>query len=533
MKDDLTLVSGTIVMITTMMGFGVVMMPRAIDSTGYITGPIILAIVALFCFLTLYGISYAAYVFRKMHAQREEVSKSEELAKESSNIDINNRENDFIQHFSNNITKQNDAAIKNEEILKTTSQFFDENGNIKNEYKFTCIDKNDEKKESKAKKQENEKLSDSEREIKKHKKQTEETKTHRKINDNTKQEVLVTYYNVTHSYFPLFATLVDLCMVVQGVGSCLTYVVALSKWIPLILDKEINPIFIIIGVVFPLYFLSLRKNLSALKYASYLSVASVFYLLILCVYYCFTLFTVSDNTLERKPLQKYNNNYYQAIGTIIFAMGCHQNIVQVFSELQNKSVGQITLVSLFCIIAGTFIYLTIGLCGYFAVGSGIERSILEVLSENKDINSYMSQNTFDKGGYLIKIGLVAFVCVMLCAFPMQMHPARDAATNMLCKINAIKKKLGSGAKVDKLKMIITTVFTLFVAIIAMIPNLNYSSVMGVIGATATNAITYIFPSIVFCCCIGKVNTKSVISGFIGISGIALMIYLLYKQFTIK
>ena len=185
----------------------------------------------------------------------------------------------------------------------------------------------------------------------------------------------------------------------------------------------------------------------------------------------------------------------------------------------------------FCIVSGSLIYLIIGLCGYF-VADWIKDAVLEIFNSSQGIKKYISENSFDKNGYLVKVGLIAFVFVMLCAFPMQMHPARDSFFNVISKNNFIKRKTSNSPEyIQKYKGIITTLFCLLIAGVAMIPNLKYGFVMGLIGATATNAVTYIFPSIVYCLCVNRLTFKTAISGIVGTFGIVIMIYLLFMQFS--
>lgn len=423
MSQGLSLIQATLVMITTMMGSGVIMMPRAINDLGYILGTLVLGGIAVCSFFTLYAVSYASDAFKKQ-----------------------------------------------------------------------------------------------------------------KISSDPEKKVDVTYYNVTAHFSKPVATLVDLFMVIQGLGSCLCYLMALKKWIPLLLNhtfSDMGQFFLSMGLIVPLYGVSMQKNLSSLRHASFLSVGSVFYLVILCVYYFFTLLGVDRSVLKTQPLEAYNNNYYSAIGVMIFAVGCHQNIVQVFSELKKQTLTEISLVSLFCIIGGCSIYLLVGLCGYFVAGhdtSNDAKAILEVFLNSEGLRQYLSENTWDKNGILIKASLVAFSCVMLCAFPMQMHPARDAFLNIM-------SGMGMKAKIERktqtFKYIITTVFCLAVFAVASIPNLKYTFVIQIIGATATNGITYMIPSIVFIWCVKKVNARSIASAIVGLLGVFMMVYMLYMQFTVS
>jgi len=269
----------------------------------------------------------------------------------------------------------------------------------------------------------------------------------------------------------------------------------------------------------PLYGMSMLKDLSALAHIGKLSVGSVVYLMLLCAYYAFKLMGVSDTLTGKEALQPVVYNYGASVGSFLFALGCHQNIVQVFRALEVKSLKNITLISLFCVIGGSSLYLLIGMCGYFVAGQGIDSSILDFLNDNEELKAYLSANSFDKNLYAIKTGMIAFLCVMFCAFPMQMHPARDSCTNLVLKaVNAPK---------EQTKRIVTTTFCVMIYLLGSFASNNYGLVIDLIGATATNGITYFVPALVYWLCVGSKTPLGALGLGVGAFSAILMFYLLY------
>lgn len=389
-------------MITTMMGSGVIMIPKAMKNLGYIQGPIILGVISALSFFTLYAISYASY-----------------------------------------------RSIKEE-------------GNSKD----------------------------------------------------------LTYYSVTKKYSSTLASMVDFFIALQGVGSCFVYMKCMLLWSKSLIGKKCpNDLVMSCLFIIPLYGMSMLKDLSALSHIGKLSVASVVYLMGLCAYYAVKLIGVPNAVTGKVSLQAIVPNYGAAIGTILFALGCHQNIVQVFNGLREKSLRNITLISLFCVIGGSSLYLLIGMCGYFVAGNGIESSILEFLSNEGKLKDYISQNSFDKNLYAVKIGMVAFLCVMFCAFPMQMHPARDSFTNLISTIVNVPK--------ESTKKIVTAIFCALVYVLSVFGGNNYGLVIDIIGATATNGITYFVPALVYWLCVGSKSPLGLLGAGIGLFSVLLMVYLLY------
>lgn len=404
MADNLTVSKGTILMITTMMGSGVIMIPKAIRNLGYIQGPMILALISSLSFYTLYAISYASYVSLK-----------------------------------------EDRDSKDE----------------------------------------------------------------------------ISFYSVTKKYSTFLANLVDLFIAVQGVGSCFVYMKFILKWTELLVGEKCPNKYVLCSIfILPLYATSMLKDLNALRHVGKLSVACVFYLMALCMYYAIKLIGVANEVTGKEDLKPFVYNYGEAIGTILFALGCHQNIVQVFRGLREKSLKNITYISFYCIMAGSLLYLFIGMCGYFVAGNGINISILEFFIKEDKLRDFLRDNSIDKNLYAVKAGMIAFLCVMFCAFPMQMHPARDSFTNLVGLMVDVPKK--------RTKDVVTTFFCVLVYVLGMFASDNYGLIIDIIGATATNGITYFVPALVYWLCVGKSKTPlGMLGAVVGGASVLLMVYLLY------
>ena len=391
----LTVFSGTLIMITTMMGSGVIFMPSSFSDVGYILGPLILLAISLVSLFTLYAISYAA------------------------------------------------SKVKGEKV---------------------------------------------------------------------------TYYSAGEQCSSIVAFGIDFCIALQGFGSCVVYIIAVRKWIfKLIPSVKGYGLIIVPLLIFVMFLLAIQRSLKNLKFVTYLSVSSVFYLMAIICFYSFS----AREMVHEEPLIAFGSKYYSAVSNIIFAMGCHQNIVQVYSELENRTIKNITMVSLFSIISGASIYFIVGFFGYRLMG---DLKGVSVLDKFLDTTSTFRGWLAAKGdnGYAWYIGVVVFIALLFCAFPIQLHPTRNSMMNMYCQM------FGSETNKETLRISITILICLVCLILGLIEKLQYELVVGLIGATGTNAITYIFPCILFCYTIKKVNLASIISSIVGIFGVLASIYLVYQ-----
>ncbi|KAK1350310.1 transmembrane amino acid transporter [Hamiltosporidium tvaerminnensis] len=342
-----------------------------------------------------------------------------------------------------------------------------------------------------------------------------------KMNKNEKQ----TYYSVCKNINKFMAVFADLCIALQGYSCCLVYMIALATWIPKLIGKEISRFYMVMIFLPPLYYLASLKNLKNLRYVSFLSVGSVTYLASLILYY--SLLTRGKYSEGEKV--NFNYKFNSALSVIIFALGCHQNIIKVYSELQNKSLKNITLISGLSVLFGSSIYLVIGFFGYFIAGSSIDGSILDsFLDKSTKLSRFLIQDTFDKFMILNKIAVICFCCVMMSAFPTQQQPAKDSVINL---IFLITKKPRNESSEDTMRKILTFIFCITVGILACIPDLDFDSVLKFIGATAATSITYIIPSLVYIFTNHYYGFLRVSAIVVAIISTLLMIYMVIFNFT--
>lgn len=341
----------------------------------------------------------------------------------------------------------------------------------------------------------------------------------------------MSYYSITNQYSRVLAAFVDIALMIQGIGSCVLYMFSITNWCFNLLEIDsptyMKKLLVIAGFSVLVTFIAMQKDLSALRYVQYLSVSSVFYLLGLCIYYSFVLPSEDGG----KPITMDNTfkNTYSGISSFVFAIGCHQNIVQVYSELKEKSMSNITLISAMCITTGLLIYSTMGYFGYKLIGEDIGSDAILQFMFGKDNNFSRRLEALSKSTTPVKIGGVAFIVVLFCAYPMQMHPVRNGFINLISLSQSIKGRLNDG--IWGWRIAITVSFCALVTLITSLTIQNpkiVETIVSFVAATAGAGTIYIIPGILFCMCRRKVVPMTILAAIVFTSGFGLSAYLIFN-----
>ncbi|KAK1349242.1 transmembrane amino acid transporter [Hamiltosporidium tvaerminnensis] len=318
------------------------------------------------------------------------------------------------------------------------------------------------------------------------------------------------YFGTCQSISPILAYAADSCIALQGYACCLVYLIALKGWLPKVFGLQTDGIIVVGVVIIPLFILSSLKSLKKLWFTSYVSVGSVLFLSFLIIFYCIK--------LGGYEMKASGFGFGSAISVMVFALGCHQNILKVFNELEKCDLKEIVKVSLFSVIGGSVIYIGIGLTGYYLVGD-LKMSILEEMLEGEVSDKI---NGLTGGGMLVKGAVLGFCFVMMCAFPMQVQPARDSILNLIGKIFK-KEKISESAR-----MISTVVFVLSIGGLACIKKLEYGFVLNIVGATCTTFITFLFPSLVYALGKNGNGILRILAGGVSLLSAILSCFMLYQ-----
>ncbi|TBU06643.1 transmembrane amino acid transporter [Hamiltosporidium magnivora] len=335
---------------------------------------------------------------------------------------------------------------------------------------------------------------------------------------------ILTYFNVCNKFSPILSYVADISFILQGTGCCFVYLTALKNWISLLFKSKNLALFLEIILMSIILILSIQKNLTRLRYVSIISVISTVYLAILMIYYYFKLKDYIENVI----IIPFNTDFSLSLPIIIFSLGCHQNLVKIYSELNSRNLKTITIVSLISICLGSIIYTIIGLVGYILIGQNSKYNILEYFMKNQEIlKTLISTKSWDKNFVLIKMALIAFIIVTVCSFPIQIQPARDAFLNiyyLLSKKNVIEM---GRKKNEKDKLILSLILSTTLIFISWLIDLDLEKLIKFIGATVMNFVVYLFPSILYLFSVTRFKSGSIVALLISLFSFISMSYLIF------
>ncbi|KAF9763745.1 Vacuolar amino acid transporter 6 [Nosema granulosis] len=268
-----------------------------------------------------------------------------------------------------------------------------------------------------------------------------------------------------------------------------------------------------IGAVF--YMLSLKKDLSSLRFTSYAGVGSVMYLLCLMTFFNFF---IKDKVCVGE-LKSKNNDYSSGVSKIILAMCCQVNMVKVYMEMEPKSTKNILIVSMVSALVGGVIYSAVGYFGYKVLGDEVIKQDLIKLfcKESSSINVFLA-NEYPKIKFLPSIAIVGAMVVLLGSFPLQLNPA--AAT--------IVKLFANERNAEKVRITSVTVMCGSMFLINLYPGLSLDVLLNIVGAIFNNALSFFFPCMYYILSCKKTGPITILSGFIIIFSVLAGSYILYN-----
>lgn len=278
-------------------------------------------------------------------------------------------------------------------------------------------------------------------------------------------------------------------------------------------NKQYYKLASMIAIIAFFYMLSLKKDLSSLRFTSYAGVGSVFYLLCLMTFFNFFL----GKNVSVGEMKSQNNNYSSGVSKIILAMCCQVNMVKVYMEMEPKSTKNVMIVSLVSAVVGGIIYSAVGFFGYRVLGDEVKGQDLIKLfcKKNSIINQYLEKNhSFIK--FLPLIAVVGAMVVLLGSFPLQLNPA--AAT--------IVKLFANERNAEKIRIMSVTVMCGAMFLINLHPKLSLDILLSIVGAIFNNALSFFFPCMYYILSCRSFGPISILSSFIILFSIFVCGYIL-------
>lgn len=199
-----------------------------------------------------------------------------------------------------------------------------------------------------------------------------------------------TFYSVAMQASPRFATMVDIALIIKCFGVATSYQIVIGGLMPDVMAglgapaaMQTRQIWIAIAsvIIIPLSFMN---SLDGLKHTSKASMAFVFFLMFMMIFYACNIpgmdpcsdlkyegpckgsvgsFVVQTNTLK-------------VFSIFIFAFNCHQNVFGIVNELREPNIKKMNAITFLAVGAALIVVLTIACVGYSTYGSNVESNVL-------------------------------------------------------------------------------------------------------------------------------------------------------------
>ena len=314
-----------------------------------------------------------------------------------------------------------------------------------------------------------------------------------------------------HLFEGTFVTrLAQIGIMLLNVGACAAYMNVVRSLLPpsmcslfpqslseLCKHSEYEDLIVGALVVFIVFPLCLRKDLSALRHTSLL--AFLFCVFLTGSVVARTIPFIGDGPRHKdacEPVLLVNTKspmeIFRAIPLFSFAFICHLNVLPVYDELRKRSPSKMQRVFGSAIAFAAVLYGLVGTFGYMRFCDHTPGNILEFAEQAKKAN----EATFPADDRLITAARIAETLTCILALPLIEHPTKLALHNFLTTTVAghmlRRKHIESRIAVwGEVFVILGTAYALAIAV----PQVEV--IFGLLGSTLCSLICFIFPGIFY------------------------------------
>lgn len=322
-----------------------------------------------------------------------------------------------------------------------------------------------------------------------------------------------TFFNLCSITYPHLSVIFDLAIAIQCFGCAISYLVLIGDLMPTVISHvpgvdDIRGFWILASalVCVPLSFL---KNLDSLKYTSILGLMAIAYMVLLIIGHLFAGDIPASERGEIEWVPQSFTAVFSTFSIIVFAFTGHQNMFSIINEAQDRSLSAMSTLANLTIACAAVLFITVGLAGYLTFGNAVLGNVILL---------YHS-------AWSTTVGRLSIIFMMLCSFPLMLHPARISVNNIYywVKLNWFGSRLpqddqqpdessfllpenieaNHGAKAQS-AVVVPFPEQTFYTITAILLLSGYSLavsiksfalVLAIVGATGSTAISFILPGL--------------------------------------
>lgn len=182
--------------------------------------------------------------------------------------------------------------------------------------------------------------------------------------------------------------------------------------------KTIQAIITTVCFIFPL---SLAKSMSALRYVSLVSIASILYTLVVMSAELPTYYDYFHNKMhEEISWFNVDINFFSGCSITFFSFTCQASILPIYSELVNPNEKRMMKVIGRSLLIDCLFYCSIALVGYFST-----------LADTPDLVIARPQLINDGKDYWMTVSCIAVIMVVLVSSPANYFPFKNTLNYMI------------------------------------------------------------------------------------------------------
>lgn len=305
-----------------------------------------------------------------------------------------------------------------------------------------------------------------------------------------KKTIEISYSGIGKYLNSKLGVVIDVMIIVSGISACLFYQKFIGELATTLsgFSRNDEKFYLInMGFIFlATAILSVFAQIRDLSKLSWMASVNIFFISIIGI----IIFALNFLLKEFKKLHVENPNRGNvgfALGNFIFAMSCQVNVVKIFTDLEDKSLFNLLLVSLLAPLFCGLIYGCVGIMGALLLGQNMPKvDIINCLADSKsDIRMYIDENHREMS-FIPYLMSILTICALMISFIFNF----SAVTRSLYKINLLRDR-----KEKTRWFIITLICFAFITAINLIPILKLDAIFSLIGNFIANPLAFIFPFI--------------------------------------
>lgn len=237
-------------------------------------------------------------------------------------------------------------------------------------------------------------------------------------------ERTASFFRLTQLIHPKLSVVFDLAIAIKCFGVGVSYMIVVGDLLPqvfatftthkLLLERNLHITMVMLFIVSPICFM---KRLNSLRKASAVALSSVGYLCCLVVIH---FIWPSQEINERRGKVSYGfpkdePTPLTTLPIFVFAFTCHHNAFSVYNEQKDTSTRKLVKIGRNAMVFAFVLYSVIGGAGYLTFGDNVAGNIITMYPPSLSST----------------IGRVAIVLLVMLAFPLQCHPARNSINDIL------------------------------------------------------------------------------------------------------